>query len=211
LSTVGTQKVFRHSFVSASEGPEFGPRLALWVIFRCSFSRCFKYRLTVATPLSYRQKRYETRLKLHRLTEEEALRRIINWLKGSGTKSLDPVNYPSYGHELYVPNVISQCLHEVLNAERGKNPGVMRTYAMSAHQPEAAPFYDAVWTLCRNGILRSDPPNPNTNGTDSGQGFTVTSYGKKWLEEVSGYECIPAEYGRFSQLLSGHSDRFGDG
>src|SRR5689334_10905398 len=41
-------------------------------------------------------------LKLHPLTEKEALRRIINWLKGSGTKSLDPVNYPSYGHELYV-------------------------------------------------------------------------------------------------------------
>src|SRR5919106_6938716 len=87
----------------------------------------------------------------------------------------------------------------------------MCTYAMSAHQPEAAPFYDAVWTLCQNGILRPDPPNPNTNGTDSGQGFTVTSYGKKWLDEVSGYECIPAEYGRFSQLLSGHSHRFGDG
>jgi len=25
-----------------------------------------------------------------------------------------------------------------------------------------------------------------------------------------GYECIPSEYGRFSQLLAGHSDRFGN-
>jgi hypothetical protein len=57
----------------------------------------------------------------------------------------------------------------------------------------------------------TDPPNPNANGLDSGQGFTVTSYGKKWLNDASGYECVPAEYGRFAQLLSSHSTRFGDG
>lgn len=148
---------------------------------------------------------------LNRLTEEEALRRIINWLKGSGQKSLDSVKYPSYGHELYIPNLIFQCLHEVMAEDRSRNPSAMRSYAVNPHQPEAAPFYDAVWTLCRHGILRPDPPNPNANGLDSGQGFTITSYGKKWLDEVSGYECVPAEYGRFSQLLSGHSQRFGDG
>ena len=150
-------------------------------------------------------------VKLPRLTEEEALRRIINWLKGAGKKALDPVNYPNYGHELYIPNVVFQCLHEVKEEDSGGNPTGMRAYAMNLYQPEAAPFYDAVWTLCRNGILRPNPPNRSANGLDLGQGFTVTSYGKKWLDEISGYECIPAEYGRFSQLLSGHSHRFGDG
>jgi hypothetical protein len=98
-----------------------------------------------------------------------------------------------------------------MNEDRSRNPSGMRSYQSNPHQAEATPFYDAVWTLCRNGILRPDPPNPDSNGIDSGRGFTVTSYGKKWLNEVSGYECIPAEYGRFSQLLSGHSHRFGDG
>lgn len=150
-------------------------------------------------------------LKLPRLTEEEAFTRIINWLKTSGNKHLDSASYPNYGHELYIPNIIFQCLNEVIAEDRSKNPTGMRGYAMNPYQPEASPFYDAVWSLCRHGILRPDPPNPNANGLDSGQGFTVTSYGKKWLNDASGYECVPAEYGRFAQLLSSHSSRFGDG
>lgn len=150
-------------------------------------------------------------LKLPRLTEEEAYRRIVNWLKTSGNKSLDSVNYPSYGHELYVPNVIFQCLNEVMADDRSKNPTGMRSYSSNPDQPEASVFYDAVWTLCRNGVLRPNPPNPNANGLDSGRGFTVTSYGKKWLDDISDYDCVPAEYGRFAQLLSSHSKRFGDG
>jgi hypothetical protein len=44
-----------------------------------------------------------------------------------------------------------------------------------------------------------------------GGSFNLTSYGKQWLEQNSGYECVPSEYGRFSQLLAGHSYRFGNG
>lgn len=151
-------------------------------------------------------------IKLPQLTEEEALRRIINWLKGSRRNSFNPISSPDYGHELYIPNVIGECFKDVIEEEKRRNPSTgMRQYSMNLHQKEASSFYDAVWTLCRNGILRPDPPSPNSNGEDSGRGFTVTAYGKKWLSEVSGYECIPAEYGRFSQLLSGHSHRFGDG
>jgi hypothetical protein len=151
-------------------------------------------------------------IRLPPLTEEEALRRIINWLRGSRRKAFNPVSSPDYGHELYIPNVIIECFHEVIEEDKRRNPVTgMRQYSMNLHQEETSPFYDAVWTLCRNGILRPDPPNPNSNGEDSGRGFTVTSYGKEWLSEVSGYECIPAEYGRFSQLLAGHSHRFGDG
>src|SRR5687767_7376273 len=98
-------------------------------------------------------------IKLPRLTEEEALRRIINWLKGSRRNSFNPISSPDYGHELYIPNVIGECFKEVTEEEKRRNPGAgMRQYSMNLHQEEAASFYDAVWTLCRNGILRPDPP-----------------------------------------------------
>ncbi len=44
-----------------------------------------------------------------------------------------------------------------------------------------------------------------------GASFNLTPYGKKWLSQTSGYECIPSEYGRFSQLLTKHSHRFRNG
>lgn len=146
-------------------------------------------------------------IKLPHITEEEALRRIINWLKIA--KRIDNPFNSDYGHQLYVPHVVSECLQEELN--RFKKSGVMQQFSYDPNQAGSEVFYDAVWTLCRNGILRPNPPNINTKGQDSGRGFSVTSYGRKWLQEANSYDCIPAEYGRFAELLSNHSKRFGDG
>lgn len=147
-------------------------------------------------------------LKLPPITEEEALRRIINWLKSSNGKLYETDGLSTHGHELYIPNVIFKCLDEVKNNYAGTE---MRQYRSDSNQEGSQVFYAAVWTLCRNGILNPNPPNPYSNGIDSGRGFSVTVYGKKWLQEANSYDCIPAEYGRFAELLSNHSKRFGDG
>jgi hypothetical protein len=43
-----------------------------------------------------------------------------------------------------------------------------------------------------------------------GAGFKLTSYGKEWLNQTNGYECIPSEYGPFAELLARNSHRFGN-
>lgn len=152
-------------------------------------------------------------LKLPTMTEEDALGRIISWLKNP-RRNTDPMSRPNYGHDLYVPNVIDECLSEVMREhQQRQNPGGMTRYEFDS-ATNSEPFYGAAWNLCRRGIL-----HPNTTNFDArynnwlliGAGFTITPYGKKWLSEISGYECIPSEYGRFAQLLARHSKRFGNG
>jgi hypothetical protein len=150
------------------------------------------------------------RIKLPRLNEEDAMARILSWLQ-SPKKGLDSVSFPSYGHELYIPNVIYKCLNDVIAEDRRQNPEGMRTYEMDPDQVGSSVFYDAAALLCQRGILRTDPPNRNANGVDIGKGFSLTSYGRQWLEQRSTYEHLPFEHDRFSQLLSLHSSRFGDG
>jgi hypothetical protein len=151
-------------------------------------------------------------VKLPPTTEEEALGRIISWLK-TPKRNTDPVSRPDYGHDLYVPNVILDCLDEVANEHRSRNPRGMITYQFD-EATGVEPFYGAAWNLCRRGILHPDITRFNARYNTSmliGAGFTVTPYGKRWLDEISGYECLPSEYGRFAQLLARHAKRFGDG
>lgn len=152
------------------------------------------------------------RLQLPPMTEEDALARILSWLK-SPRRNSDPMSRPNYGHDLYVPNVIEECLSELMREDRQRNPVGMIQYETDS-LTNSEPFYGAAWDLCRRGVL-----HPNVTKFDSryntsmiiGAGFTITAYGEKWLGELSGYECIPSEYGRFAQLLARHSKRFGDG
>jgi len=151
-------------------------------------------------------------LRLPTITEEDALGRIISWLKNP-KRNNDPVNRPNYGHDLYVPNMILSCLDEVQREHRSQNPTGMITYQFD-DTTGAEPFYGAAWNLCRRGILHPNVTKFDTRYTTSmliGTGFTITPYGKRWLNEISGYECIPSEYGRFAQLLARHSKRFGNG
>jgi hypothetical protein len=65
---------------------------------------------------------------------------------------------------------------------------------------------DALWELCRRGILR-----PGTNHVGSmhasvneiHEGFTVTTYGQNWLEAYTQEDTLPATPDRFTQIFDG--------
>jgi serine/threonine protein kinase len=133
-------------------------------------------------------------IQLPKLTEEDAIRRIIKWLKSSKEDFYRSVNSPNYGHELYIPDVIIQSYQDVIDADKKKNPVTgMRQYSMNLESPETSVFYDAAWVLYQEGLLRPNPPNPHANGADINKGFTVTSKGKKWLSQVRGDEATLEE------------------
>jgi hypothetical protein len=101
-------------------------------------------------------------------------------------------------------------------------PHVVQGYWQSRPEPVAAeqledqhfaPFYDAAWELCRIGVLRPGEFAPRGWATDaglfSGDTFSITKFGRDWLEDVS--QRPIADPGRLSQALQGLADRFGGG
>ncbi len=71
---------------------------------------------------------------------------------------------------------------------------------------------DALWELCRRGILR-----PGTNHTGSlylsgneiHEAFTLTGYGQNWLETYTQEDTLPATPDRFTQIFDSFQVLFG--
>jgi hypothetical protein len=76
------------------------------------------------------------------------------------------------------------------------------------------PFYAAAWTLCLRGILRpgvrGTGEDPRDDGS-AGAGFSVTAYGRRWLQEHSSRQVLPMQPRRFLQLVERFGSRFGAG
>ena len=148
---------------------------------------------------------------LRPMSEEDALALIVKAIKHP--KRPDPMRNPTYGADLYLPNVITDQLDvQRRQAEAGQERRGMRTYSLDPI-PNSRPFYNAAHALCLRGVL-APAPTPgrvlaHTQGVVMGGGFNVTEYGRRWLEELSEYDVLPVEYGRFAQLLASHSERFG--
>jgi hypothetical protein len=70
-------------------------------------------------------------------------------------------------------------------------------------------FLDAAWELCRRGILRPSVKRlPSVNGLKTGQGFSLTQNGLKWIEQRRPYG-FPIESSRFSQLIAEYEPLLG--
>jgi len=145
-------------------------------------------------------------------TEEEALSKILNYLRNPESHV---VSLNDCGNDLYIPNVITNCINELQVEQYNKNSTPIRnrnffTAADCDTQTNSDSFYDAAWNLCTRGILRPTVAYPPQPIGMAGAGFKLTSYGKECLNQTNGYECIPSEYGRFSELLARNSHRFGN-
>jgi hypothetical protein len=87
--------------------------------------------------------------------------------------------YSNYGYDVYLPRVI-----EFYARERdGLSPGQSPESSIEKHWPA---FADAAWRLCMQGILRPSVRRYREQSTadgSAGNGYAVTSYGKRWLQE----------------------------
>jgi hypothetical protein len=139
-----------------------------------------------------------TSVTLPSLGEEDALGRIITWLRVSKrTRS-----YPQSPADLHLPDLFHQIGTEV----RSQNPALqgagMYTTDLSRN---TSSFYAATWGLVGRGILFPVTSTPQVVG----QSFTLTEYGQRWLDGSSGLEWVPSQPGRAAELLRNHSSRFG--
>ncbi len=123
---------------------------------------------------------------------EEYLVRVI--------KEREPSEYGQDPFDLYLPN-ITRLYKEDMDFER---------YLESPTQY----LMDAAWALCLRGILR---PGASKTGIGilksreqyTGQGFGITKWGRKWIEEGAFDAYIPGEPQKLTGMFEAHSELLG--
>jgi hypothetical protein len=133
-------------------------------------------------------------------SDEDALKLLISWLRKP------PISqYGSYGYEVYLPAL----MHAYLAQHGIRDSGAERTVVeWSPH------FYAAGWELCRRGILRPGIKQMGLQATPegaSGNGYSITPFGRTWIAESDQDDFVPMEPERFGQLLKPFQGRLGPG
>jgi hypothetical protein len=108
--------------------------------------------------------------------------------------------------DLYLPDTIWNFWLPRLDRSSGKYMSINEL-----EQERMIPFYDAVWELCRLGVLRPGEfaPLGMAHPKMFGDSYVITSFGRTWLQEAKLRPFI--DMSRLAQLLSTFSSRFGDG
>lgn len=113
-------------------------------------------------------------------------------------------SYSNYGYEIYLPNLIRLHLEKEFQVQHHEAESFVEL--LSPH------FYAAGWELCRRGILRPGIVRHGKQATPdgaSGNGYSITPAGRRWLKEAGQYDYVPTEPGRFSRILDGFSGKLG--
>lgn len=135
---------------------------------------------------------------LQTLNQEDATKLLIRWLKDSSGNS-------SYGYDYYLPRMIRNHIeHEHVDPFMVDN-------ILSEVSPK---FYAAAWELCRRGIIRpgiSRHGEQSTPDGNAGNGYSITPFGRQWLQDKASNDFIPTEPERFGALLEPYKNKFGSG
>ena len=150
-------------------------------------------------------------LSLPYIEVEDALRRIVRWLRDPNR---DPhaVRRQPIADELDLRAVIAAAFTETNRRHQQDHPvRGMQRFINRWDDPNAAAFHAATWDLCRRGILYPRPEQEPQSAAAAGWYFSVTPYGRSWLRRTEPLDVLPAEYDRFAQLLATHAGQFGPG
>ena len=134
------------------------------------------------------------------LTLEDATKLIVSFLRNP-----DHGGASRYGYDIYLPS----SMHVYLGKQ---NQGMFD--AQTEFTKLSPIIYAAAWELCRRGIIRPGVNRHGAQATDDGQGgngYSITPFGKKWLEERAKDDFVPTEPERFGEMLAPYSRRFGPG
>jgi hypothetical protein len=120
---------------------------------------------------------------------QDAIKLLIEWLRKP-----EHGNYTRYGYDVYLPGL-------VINA-------LMTQRKLAHHEAErqmhdmVSDFYAPAWDLCRRGILRPGIRAYGQQATpdgSSGNGYSITPFGRVWLAEADQETFVPTEPERFGK------------
>jgi hypothetical protein len=132
---------------------------------------------------------------------EDAERLIIRWIREK-----PKAEYPDYGYDVYLSNVIRWYLRE--SGERDR-----QRLELSIQNLWPA-FVAGAWELCRRGVIRPGVRQlgaQSTEGGSAGEGYSVTPFGIQWAAESDRDDFVPTEPQRFAEMLAPYVKRFGPG
>lgn len=75
-------------------------------------------------------------------------------------------------------------------------------------------LYNPAWELCRRGIIRPGVKSYRAQATEdgmAGNGYCITPFGKKWLDDASDDFYIPTEPERLGEMLEKYKEKFREG
>lgn len=136
------------------------------------------------------------------MTVDDALAFLISFMLSPRPSD----GYPSFGYEIYIPNVIASYLLEV------EKPQIHHSQLRnSSRAREISPlFYEAAWSLCRRGVLRPGVKALGAQAAGEGDGYSVTSAGKNWLDSGAAADLI-VDTSRLSAIFQALSANLGSG
>jgi len=86
------------------------------------------------------------------------------------------------------------------------------TFGMPAEEPRVVAisptFLDALWVLCRRGILRPSVAARNGQGTPNGIGYSLTEAGRIWLADKDRI-VLPSDPSRFGAIFEKYTSLLG--
>ena len=136
------------------------------------------------------------------LNEEDVTKLLIQWLRNPQYGM-----HTSYGYEVYLPSLAAEYRNR-----QGQHPQSLDNN--SWFRTNSSKFYAAAWELCRRGILRPGISHFEAQATPdgaSGNGYSITPFGRKWLAEATSDDFVPTEPGRFAELIEPYREKFGEG
>ena len=134
------------------------------------------------------------------LTLEDATKLIISFLRNP-----DHGHASQYGYDAYLPTLM---LNYLSKQSQGRSDAQTEFIRLSPI------IYAAAWELCRRGIIRPGVNKHGAQATNDGQagnGYSLTPFGRKWLEEGARDDFVPTEPERFGEMLAPYSKQFGPG
>jgi hypothetical protein len=167
-------------------------------IFSCGVAQI----ASVADPIYLLSKRNYAGARVKMISSyEDAMALLIRWLRDP-----DHGNYTRYGYEVYLPGLVT---HQLMKERRMAPHDAQREMYETVSD-----FYAPAWDLCRRGILRPGIREYGQQATpdgSSGNGYSITPFGRKWLAEADRDTFVPTEPERFAEMLARYRERFGQG
>jgi hypothetical protein len=134
------------------------------------------------------------------MNQEDATALLVEWLRNPNHG-----DFRSFGYDFYLPHLLKIYL---------RTQGIQSTEAEQKLHELMHHFYAAAWELCRRGIIRPGINRYQAQATDSGNagdGYSITPFGKQWLEESGRDDFVPTEPGRFAEMLKTYREKYGPG
>ena len=132
------------------------------------------------------------------MKSEDATKILIQFLREQ-----DHGGSAKYGYEIYLPALIHTYFRKA---------GLQD---VESKVREVSPiFYNAAWELCRRGILRPGVKYHGAQATadgSSGNGYSITPFGRTWLQEANRDDFVPTEPERYGEILGQYKSMYGSG